>query len=128
MAHTRKISTQNFLWNLLFSVSLGHAYVEYATLPWKPEQYPHPDLDARTCRTEYHRFCDPDQVLFESEIRTIEQYLRKDRRVECNQDLYEVQLGVAIVKQVSKSRSFERHESVGLTKKLDFIVKKRRWR
>ena len=107
---TRKRSTPTFLWNLLFffsCYSVAHAYVEYATIPWRPEQYPHPDLDARTCRTEYHRFCDPDQVLFESEIRAVEDYLRKDRVLECNSDMYEVQLGVAIVKQVSVTISYD---------------------
>jgi hypothetical protein len=73
------------------------------TLPWRPEQYPHPDLDVRVCRTEYHRFCDPDQVLMETEIQNVEAYLRKDRRLECQENMYEVQFGVAIVKQVSST-------------------------
>lgn len=91
-----------FWGHVFMGIVVTDAYIQYTPVPWKPEQYPNPDLDSRTCRTEYYRFCDPDQVIvLESELRTIEDYLRKERSMECQDNMYEIQLAVAIVKQVS---------------------------
>jgi hypothetical protein len=79
-----------------------------ASMPWVPETYPNPDLDQRACRTVLNRLCDPDAILQEPEVKAIEENLRRDRPFEpkCSpprdqQEVTNVQIGVALVERVS---------------------------
>jgi Modulator of levamisole receptor-1 len=109
------------LWDISAAGSLDEAILHtkstthVGTTPWLREQYPRPYENAGLCRTpRSSKLCDPDSILTNSEISSLEASLVVDRRVEirCPDTTSDstgdrafdapVQFAVALVRKVSQ--------------------------